>query len=149
MIAPLTRWTCDNCGLDVSSTDGLLTFRCESAEPFLVYQFRIVHASSCHPGCDSSVTEELHKYLGEDGLTRLLAYLTAGPGRAFEAGLAVRDIDEFVDLIRRLHTPYYEQARDRFADPLIAKALKTDDRWHPYRPANLRRLAEPAQLAES
>jgi len=144
MIAPLTHWTCDGCGQDVSSPDGQLTFRNEAAEPFLAYEFRIVHAATCHPFSDNIVTEPLHTYLGADGLTRLLAYLTAGPGRAPEPGLAVRDIDEFVDLIRRLHTPYYEQARERFADPQIAQALRTDDRWHPYRPANLRRLAEPA-----
>ena len=43
MIAPLTRWTCDNCGQDVSGDDGLLMFQNESAEPFLAYEFRIVH----------------------------------------------------------------------------------------------------------
>jgi hypothetical protein len=147
MIAPLTRWTCDNCGQDVSGDDGLLMFQNESAEPFLAYEFRIVHPLSCQRASDNAVTEELHTYLGEDGLTRLLAYLTAGPGRAREPGLAVRDVDEFVDLIRRLHTPYYEQARERFTDPQIALALSRDDRWHPYRPANLRRLAEPAGSA--
>ena len=147
MIAPLTQWTCDGCGQDVSGPDGQLTFRNEAAEPFLAYEFRIVHPSSCQRANDNAVTEELHTYLGEDGLTRLLAYLTAGPGRAREPGLAVRDIDEFVDLIRRLHTPYYEQARERFTDPQIAQALRSDDRWHPYRPANLRRLAEPAGSA--
>ena len=147
MIAPLTRWTCDDCGQDVSGDDGVLMFQNESAEPFLAYEFRIVHPLSCQRASDNAVTEELHTYLGEDGLTRLLAYLTAGPGRAREPGLAVRDVDEFVDLIRRLHTPYYEQARERFTDPQIARALSRDDRWHPYRPANLRRLAEPAGSA--
>jgi|SRR5690349_17204815 len=148
MIAPLTRWTCDTCGQEVSGTDGALTFRCESDEPFLAYQFRIVHAVRCQRGGDDTVTEDLHTYLGDDGLTRLLAHLTAGPARACEAGLAVRDIDEFVDLIRRLHTPYYEQARDRFAEPAVAEALRADDRWHPYRPSQLRTLAEPARLSK-
>ena len=108
MIAPLTRWTCDNCGQDVSGDDGLLMFQNESAEPFLAYEFRIVHTSTRQRRGDN---------------------------------------DEFVDLIRRLHTPYYEQARERFTDPQIARALSRDDRWHPYRPANLRRLAEPAGSA--
>jgi hypothetical protein len=146
LIEPLTRWTCDDCGHDVSSTNGLLMFQNDPTESFLAYEFRIMHASGCQPDSDSTVTDELESYLGEDGLATLLGYLTAGPGRADEHGIAVRDMDEFVDLIRRLHTPYYEQARKRFSDPLIAETLRNDDRWHPYCPANLRMIAESAPL---
>ena len=59
-----------------------------------------MHTSGCQPDSDNTVTDELESYLGEDGLAALLAYLTAGPGRADEHGIAVRDMDEFVDLIR-------------------------------------------------
>ena len=100
LIEPLTRWTCDDCGHDVSSTNGLLTFRNDPTEPFLAYEFRIMHTSGCQPDSDNTVTDELESYLGEDGLAALLAYLTAGPGQADEHGIAVRDMDEFVDLIR-------------------------------------------------
>ena len=85
--------------IDVSSTNGLLTFQNDPTQPFLAYEFRIMHASGCQPDSDNTVTDELQSYLGEDGLATLLAYLTAGPGRADEHGIAVRDMDEFVDLI--------------------------------------------------
>jgi len=41
LIEPLTRWTCDDCGHDVSSTNGLLTFQNDPTQPFLAYEFRI------------------------------------------------------------------------------------------------------------
>jgi hypothetical protein len=147
-VEPLSRWICDNCSLDASSSNGVLSFLTESTPPFLAYEFRIIHASGCQSDNDEAVTEELHTYLGADGLAKLLAYLTAGPGRAGEQGIAVRDVDEFADLIRRLHTPYYEQARRRFRVPVMAEALRTDDRWHPYLPAKLRIIAETERIYE-
>lgn len=142
MDQPLTRWTCDTCGHDVSSTTGLLAFQNQPKEPFLAYHFRIVHTSGCLADGQDLVIDNLNNYLGADGLDTLLAYLTAGPGRPGEQGIAVCDVDEFVDLIRRLHSPYYEEARTKFGDPLVAKTLNDDDRWHPYLPSNLQRIAE-------
>lgn len=143
---PLTRWRCDTCHQDVSAANGSLTFRNQFEEPFLAHDFRIVHTDGCRPSCDTSSADSLNIYLGADGLGGLLAYLTAGPGRPGEPGVAVRDMDEFIDLIRRLHIPYYEQARTEFSRPRILEMLKNDDRWNPYRPANLRRMAEHASM---
>ncbi|WP_420121434.1 hypothetical protein [Nakamurella sp.] len=86
-------------------------------------------------------TVELAACLDRDGLSLLLAFLSAGPGRPGEGGPAVQDLDEFVDLIRRLHVPYYEPARDRFDDPAVREALRRGDRVGPYQSPELRRLA--------
>lgn len=146
MVEPLTRWTCDICAQDVPAAHGLLTFRNQSEDQFLGYDFRIVH-SRCSVGSDATAEDVLSNYLGADGLGSLLAFLSAGPGRPGEQGLAVRDIDEFVDVIRRLHTPFYEQARIRFSDPLIRARMRADDRWRPYHSANLRAIADSARQA--
>lgn len=50
-------------------------------------------------------------------LAMLLSWLSHGPlvGPS-ETMPEVHDFDEYVNLVRRLHTPYYEEARGRFSD---------------------------------
>lgn len=135
-----SAWICDTCGHPVTADEGVVSSRTLSTEPFLTSDFRIVHAAGCLPSWDDVVTIDLHSHLGAAGLSLLLAYLSAGPGRPAEQGIAVADIDSFVDLVRRLHTPLYERARRRFTDPRIAAELRREDRWTPYQPTGLRRL---------
>ncbi len=135
-------WICDTCDDQVTADQGVVSSRTLSTEPFLVTDFRIVHAAGCLPSSDDVVTIDLRSHLGAAGLTLLLAYLSAGPGRPTEPGVAVADIDSFVDLVRRLHTPLYERARRRLSDPHIAAELRQEDRWTPYQPPGLRRLID-------
>jgi hypothetical protein len=137
---PPTAWMCDTCGDQVSVDEGVVSSQTLSEEPFLATAFRIVHDPGCLPSSTDVVTVDLHSHLGADGLALLLAYLSAGPGRTAQPGIAVADMDSFVDLIRRLQTPHYEQARQRFTEPRVAAALRRADRWAPYRPAALRQL---------
>ena len=138
-----SAWICDTCGQDVSADDGAVSSRIPSTGAFLVADFRIVHAAGCRPPGADVVTTDVRSHLGADGLSLLLAYLSAGPGRAGETGVAISDIDSFVDLVRRLQIPHYEQARRRFDEPGVAALLRRGDRWTPYRPSSLRQLLTP------
>jgi hypothetical protein len=84
-------------------------------DQFTKYAFRIVHHLSASPkhgsyGCYYREQAELYVadvplpyFLGVDGLAHVLSFLTDGAG--------VRDVGAFVEMIRRCHLPYYEEAR--------------------------------------
>lgn len=137
-----SSWHCDGCGTAVTADGGVLAFRTQTQMPYAADGFQILHAS-CRPAAGSEVgTVRLAACLDRDGLSLLLSFLSAGPGRVGEPGPAVQDLDEFVDVIRRLHVPYYEQARRRFGDPHVRHALQRADRVGPYQSSDLRRLAQ-------
>lgn len=97
-----------------------------------IHRMRLVH---CNPasslpgpnGCQFDANEEyvqgnggvadseLGRFLGPDGLTRLLEKLQ--PGAA---------LDEIVEMIKRLHTPGYEQARLHFDTAQSAGVFESD-----------------------
>lgn len=81
--------------------------------------------------------------IGHDGQAWLLAMLSAGPLRGEEP----RDYfpvypDQFVDLFRRLQTPGYEEARQRFGLASVLEAYADANEVQPYTPSELRRIAE-------
>jgi len=54
----------------------------------------------------------------------------------------VGDIDAYVDLVRRLQTPYYEEARARFGEEDVANWLSDANEHYPYLPETLKRIAD-------
>lgn len=109
---------CDVCGQDIKSIgDGLI----ESISPDdprtseEEHDLRVVHAAPASPRAQSGCQRQgvvfdmpLSDCVGDDGLTYLLSMLSEG--RAQQA--------EVLELIKRLHTPYYEEARPHLAAAL-------------------------------
>ncbi len=115
-LEPLQQWICDTCGQPIHRReDGWMQWLVDDDDRCTKYAFRIVHHLSASPkpgahGCyyrepaELSVADvPLPSCLGVDGLAHLLSFLTDGAG--------VRDVGAFVELIRRCHVPYYEDAR--------------------------------------
>lgn len=113
-LVPLGQWYCDSCGKVISSPDdGLLEWYQDSLgnhERGKDKGFRIVHnddkcaydSRKMYLKGKSTSDSHLESFIGPDGLSELLVFI----------GLdKVEDSSEFVDIIRRLHTPYYEEAR--------------------------------------
>lgn len=136
-----TSWWCDSCATAVTADDGLLAFRTQEQPPYAARGFSILHVRCVTTDIGELGAVRLAACLGRDGLSLLLAFLSAGPGRPDEPGPAVHDIDEFVDAIRRLHVPFYELARRRFGDPRVWRTLRRADRASSYQSPALRRLA--------
>lgn len=113
----LGPWTCDVCGADtVDADNGYLIW--EDAVNDGPWDFKIIHRDTCDR--QSMGSSALDRMLGPDGLVHLTAWLSLGPIKAaMGQGKPVppRDLDEFVDLVRRLHVPGYEQARERYRAP--------------------------------
>lgn len=88
---------------------------------------------------------ELSSLLGEEGLTRFLSLLSPGMIRVAYDGpsqCAVQDLDEYVDLGRRLYVEHYEAARRHFGDPRLYASLPVVDDDMPYVPDTLEEIID-------
>jgi hypothetical protein len=153
--SPLGTWACDVCDDPVTAdpSDGLVVWRSERTDTGIrLFDFKIVHKTNlgapeprrCDPdnaaGYWSSL--DLQQLLGAEGLALLLSWLSAGPLKGGGSYLEIADMDEFVDFVRRVQTPYYEQARRRFGDEQTHHWLGDANEYYPYLPETLRRVAD-------
>jgi hypothetical protein len=148
---PLTTWICDACGDDVTEPQlALLIWRTdrEADGAWRAYDFKIVHKNldgrQCDPGAGSGYRSnlELDNYLGPDGVAWLLSMLSKGPllgGGGCE--IQPQDMDDFVDLFRRLQVPHYEEARRNFDTEHTREWLSDANEVLPYIPDTLERIA--------
>lgn len=125
MLIPLKQWICDTCGEIIELPEhGWLEWRQDDNHK--AFDFRIVHHVDYSPhklgGGDcyrfKSLSSHLDRYVGEDGLPRLLCLLDEGvhigPDSACHSDPQVKDIREWMELFRRLQVPHYEEARQYF-----------------------------------
>jgi hypothetical protein len=120
-LRPLEQWYCDNCGEIVEIDDGWLEWL-ESIENG-PRSFRIVHnRDKCfhHTRHNDRADNHLEYFLGNTGMQWFLAKLDVGVVLDSKAENlpALPDIRSYVDTFRRLHLPYYEEARQYFHDAI-------------------------------
>jgi hypothetical protein len=120
MLKPLEEWYCDVCGDVIQKIDeGYVFFKYD--ENHLAYDFIVAHQCKCDRD-KSTASLPLNQFLGARGVNTLLSFLSLGPIKFHlgqERGSGVKDIDEFVDLFRRMQVPYYEEARTKFSNKQI------------------------------
>jgi hypothetical protein len=110
----LKQWICDKCGEVIENPeDGWLEF-CSDRDNSKYGDFKIVHHAPKSPykesrrGCyhyadnPDEESSSLIGFLGPDGMATLITWV-------YEPG--VKDPSEWAKLFRRLHLPYYEEAR--------------------------------------
>lgn len=146
MATPLTVWKCDTCGDDITKPGtALVTYRRDDDNR--AYDFRLVHKNidghRCDPdnahGFEASI--ELHSLLGADGLTDLLSLLSAGPLKSTPGEVRVADLDGYVDLVRRVQIPWYEEARPYWGTEYTGELVAGANATYPYMPDVLERIA--------
>ena len=121
---PLKQWICDTChGLIRCPEDGYVEWLHGEDPPYNVRGFRIVHhapASPRKPDGDCYLYTkhagrndlDLKGFVGPLGLVRLLSFIDVGPYHQREYGThRVDDLRGWTEVFRRLHLPYYEEAR--------------------------------------
>ena len=147
MHEPLTNWFCDRCGEVIENIDaGHVVWRRD--QDLREYDFSIIHRT-CDVGNQFPCWEELRDFVGSDGLSELLSFVSLGPfisqpGVASTRGPA--DNDQFVDLIRRVQLPYYEEARQYFSREGMAERMAGENEVAPYRVERLRELIAKFEL---
>ena len=141
MLEPLRQWICDVCGEVIDTPEaGLVTWRRD--DNYSSYSFKIVHRERCDLKTHWS-SLHLTAFVGEPGLTYLMSFLSPGPlivRRAEQGRPEVNNLDEFVDLVRRVQTPYYEEARCHFRNPDVLEHFETSNEVDPYFETSLRRI---------
>ena len=112
MLKPLEEFYCDTCGgLIETPKNGYLVF--DSNEERKYHSFKIVHHQQrCITELPRSYS--LERILSTDGLGILMSWVHLG-------SLEERDVSEvaspkeFAEFFKRLHLPYYEEARKYFS----------------------------------
>jgi len=139
------QWTCDLCHKSIkSAAEGYVVWK-DPAGLHNAHDIMIIHQAKCDPGSGAGYASSypLTEFLGTDGLTTLLSWLSVGPiyGPS-EITPTVRDLDEFVDFVRRVQIPYYEEARPHFGEEKVQHALGDASESYPYHPDVLKRIAD-------
>ncbi|HYP97850.1 MAG TPA: hypothetical protein VER96_04195 [Polyangiaceae bacterium] len=127
-LKPLTQWYCDCCGNIIKNIkDAWVEWIVDlSTKPMTYGDFRIVHHLSAlpedtpFPGCQRGRVAGLgdlpmESFIGSYGQAHLLSWIDPGEivdpsGKEIGKGL-VRNLREWTTLFRRIHMPYYEEAR--------------------------------------
>jgi hypothetical protein len=122
-LKPLEQWYCDRCGEVIEKpTDGWVHWRKDATGS--VHSIEILHHLKASPrggnqGCyPARMDRDMHLnvMLGPRGIVDLLSMIDVGAYHDPEGAEIgrVKDIRNWVDVFRRLHVPYYEEARQYF-----------------------------------
>lgn len=148
-LKPLQQWICDTCGEIIECPeDGYVQFK----DGDMGYDnFIIVHHFSASPRKDNNTRgcyqyyadSSLKSFLEAGGLAHLLALVDPGEHKCYELKQPhTGDFRKWVDFVRRLQLPYYEEARLYWQkaekDGFFSGANET---W-PYLSENLKLLIE-------
>ena len=117
MDKPLTVWYCDTCGKPIHDhKEGRVIWQASGGME--LPSFKIVHQTACDQG-DQNASADLRDFFGVEGLTYLLTFLSSGPDNVGDMKGQPpigKNLDRYVDFVRRVQVPYYEEARLTFRD---------------------------------
>ena len=143
MDIPLEHWYCDVCGYVIEkASDGYVIWH--TNEEFKCFDFKIIHQNKCDSKSYLSSTA-LNHFLGVNGLVYLTSFLSIGPIKKIigqSSSKVIINTDEFVDFIRRVQIPYYEEARRKFAKFGVIENYSDSSEASPYFPNNLKIITE-------
>lgn len=117
-LRPLEQWICDACGQRIESPHaGWIEWLAGSTPGTKAHGFRIVHNSNRCQYPSTGRVHDLHLMhaIGPDGLAALLGLLAPGRSTGILAD-GVTSVDEWAMLVRRLHIPHLEEARQYWAE---------------------------------
>lgn len=148
-LKPLKEWICDVCGDIVTVEDGYIIWR-HTEDLMSEFDFKIIHQGKCdiqhYPSSGA-----LKDFLGTDGLIKLTSFLSHGPiiyNNGMLAQPKIKDIGHFIDFLRRVQVPYYEEARIRFKNRELLNDLSDANEVYPYLEENLRAIIENEEYDE-
>lgn len=115
---PLKQWICDVCGKVIESpSEGYVVWG--ENEDGMVDKFRIIHQNRHIDGkivgcdCDRkyNLSMPLESFLGDEGKVQFLSIVDPGPEFTSEYRDQIANKRLFLEVVRRLQIPYYEEAR--------------------------------------
>jgi hypothetical protein len=149
---PVGPWYCDVCDdLITDPADGYVVWGRDGGDDgdWRDRDYLIIHTGRCDPkGLEYPASLPLTAFMEVDGLTRLLSDLSIGPlklaGDDSRNTSHVENLNDFVDLVRRVQIPQYEEARRRFGESTVQDLTADWNETLPYTQEGLTRiLGEP------
>jgi hypothetical protein len=133
---PLTQWKCDKCGETVTAANGYVIWNGTGSPS----NFKIIHQGRCD---DKSVpySQPLKDFLGPNGLAHITSMMSYGPVSAGQGVPKTPHADDYIDFLRRVQLPFYEEARAAFADRDVREDLSDANQTYPYLQEVMKRLA--------
>jgi hypothetical protein len=155
-LKPLAQWLCDTCGevIDGPKAGWLEWIQHGEAK---ASGFRICHHAPASPrrkkrgdeGCYQYSNAEgrhdnhLDSFVGPDGLSALIAMVDAGSLHDQSgADVPQAGVREWLEIVRRLHTPHYEEARRYFAKAASDGFFDGCNELYPYTQSTLETLID-------
>lgn len=129
-LRPLIDFVCDTCGYAIDSTkDGYVEWIDNNN---IVEQFRIAHNTTrclIHSGNYGRKDTNLSDFLGDDKFAYILSFLDVGAvlDPHFSCGFRVKDVRNYVEFVRRITIPYYEEARLYFGTAISNGEFQGDN----------------------
>lgn len=129
MLQPLRHFFCDTCRDVIEAPSHGWVEWLFDKHTGLAHSFRIVHHKSTSPrrdGCYKHLDKSCHlDEFMQGGMIRYLSFLDVGRYHEPEyVGPRVVDVREFVELLRRLTIPYYEEARQYWTEGMADGAFE-------------------------
>lgn len=154
-LAPLTQWYCDSCGEVVQKPEhGYVVWsKSKTSEGyFLDHSHKIIHIKPHSPRnprgtCDDDrerypASLPLLEWIGAKGIIRILSVIDPGIYHQENyRGPRIRDMREWAEFLRRLHLPYYEEAR-RYWDRAMAEYFDDVNEVRMFMPDYLKDMIE-------
>ena len=141
MDKPFSRWYCDVCGGPIEgASKAYVVWHILGGRAGYFDGFQIIHKGKCddHSRRGSGPLEE---FLGVEGLSYLLSFLSEGPLFPDNHGnIMVRNLDRFTDFFRRVQMPLYEEARRWFRQPEVLNEFAEAGCVVPYQLDSLKRI---------
>lgn len=145
MSQALSKWRCDKCGGSVTVEEGYVNWEHENPSR---KEIRIIHQARCDDGAYNS-SAALADFLGPDGLVKLTAMLSSGTlvAHRYEDSASVPaeflpNLDIWVDFVRRVQIPYYEEARELMRDAELREYLSDSNEVAPYLQRSLKQIID-------
>lgn len=146
---PLQQWVCDVCGEVIEKPeDGYVVWSRDIDGK--LDRIRIVHKNRIvgdeRVGCDRDrsflLSMALPSFLGAKGIVMLLSLVDPGPNftREYEDRIANKRL--FLEIVRRLQIPYYEEARLYWNKAMADGFFDGANELWAYDPENLQALVE-------
>jgi hypothetical protein len=141
MSQPLTYWYCDVCGEKIENVVG--GYVIWKSGGLKAHGFKIIHQGKCDTN-EYPSSAALSDFLGHAGLAYLFSKLSLGPvmlNNGQSSHCQIEDFDEFVDFMRRVQVPHYEEARRHFNNRNLLEDLSDANEVYPYLPEQLESIS--------
>lgn len=139
-LRPLIDFVCDTCHTVVDGTQGGYVEWIENNN--IAGQFRIAHNSHhclVHGNNYGRKDTNLSDFLGPYKMPYILSFLDVGPvlDPNFRSGNGISDVRNYVEFVRRITIPFYEEARLYFGKAIADGVFDGDNELSVYDPAKL------------